>query len=160
MHSFKYGRLVIRFYKNNSNSYRADYKVAISAYKYWTNILGPFPFSPSTLKSLLTYSDKNYVYLCEGEDQGDSPVKLEDLDGRGVTVNKYGDVSIGHFKKGKRNGLWRWISKDGREVWDYECRDGNYNGRFVCAFKDGRLHQKNYKDHKKHGTQRFWNKKG
>jgi hypothetical protein len=51
------------------------------------------------------------VYVCEGENKGDQ-VKLEDLNGRGVQVNKYGRICIGHWKKGLDDGLWRFLNGD------------------------------------------------
>jgi hypothetical protein len=48
----------------------------------------------------------------EGENKG-GLVKLEDLNGRGVDVNKDGSIWIGHAKEGKCDGLMRWIIGDG-----------------------------------------------
>jgi hypothetical protein len=40
-------------------------------------------------------------------------VKKEDLNGRGVQVNRNGRILIGHWKKGKLDGLTRFIFSDG-----------------------------------------------
>jgi hypothetical protein len=40
-------------------------------------------------------------------------VKKGDLNGRGVQVNRFGTILIGHWKKGKVDGLARCILFDG-----------------------------------------------
>jgi hypothetical protein len=54
------------------------------------------------------------VYVCEGENEG-GQVKLKDLNGRGVELSKNGRIWIGHWNKGKINGVIRWISMDGSQ---------------------------------------------
>jgi hypothetical protein len=82
---------------------------------FWSNKLGPFPFSPSPLKFLITYLDDRHVIVCESKKQDGGKVKEEDLDGRGVEVWKDGRMNIGHWKKGKKDGLMRSISQTGFE---------------------------------------------
>jgi hypothetical protein len=77
--------------------------------------LGPFPFSTSTIKPLLTYLDGDFVIVCEGENTGGGNTEKEDLDGRGVEVHRDGDIYIGHWNKGKRDGLMRLISINGSD---------------------------------------------
>jgi hypothetical protein len=87
----------------------------VQNYCYWSKKLGPFPFSASSLKPLLTYVNSDYVFICEGENQEGGQVKQEDLNGKGVSVNKDGNIKIGYIKKGKADGLRRFISGKGSE---------------------------------------------
>jgi hypothetical protein len=92
----------------------------IKNYLFWTKKLGPFPFSQTPLKPLLTYVDKltdgcAYVIVCEGEMKGEGEVKRENLNGRGVEVYSNGRTWIGHFKNGLQGGLLRYITSDGSQ---------------------------------------------
>jgi hypothetical protein len=96
---------------------RDTYKKSIKNYLNWNKKLGQFPFSPSPLKPLLTYVGNHLdgdpiVRVYEGENKA-GQVKFKDLEGRGVDVSKDGRIWIGHRKKGKQDGLVRFISLDG-----------------------------------------------
>jgi hypothetical protein len=87
----------------------------ISHYKYWTDKLGPFPFSHSPLKSLLTYVDGLSVIVTEGEKQEGDKLSKEDMNGRGIVISKNGHIWIGCWKNGKLDGLMRHIKDNGSE---------------------------------------------
>jgi hypothetical protein len=50
--------------------------------------------------------------VCEGKNIK-GQVEKEDFNGKGVTVSIYGDIWIGHWKEGKRDGLVRYIDENG-----------------------------------------------
>jgi hypothetical protein len=141
-------------------SYRDDYIKMIALYNYWTNKLGPFPFSPSPLKPFLTFSDTYSVFVWEGENQGGGHLKVEDLNGRGVQVNCKGSIFIGNWKNGEQDGLHRYIWYDGSEWEDCEFRSGMKHGKYVAVYEDGSTMESNYKDDNEHGESKFWKANG